>query len=481
MRRAIEGSQRFRPPHPRGCDGPNRRRGHSRGRAGPGGARHTRAFLAVALATGLAVVTACGPADGTTASAPLAALSPDGATATPSPGSPAAAVTTPARPLEPAATAPTPAVVAGLRAPTVPPGTAVAATPTSTSSAQSTAAPTSTAHSATTATVSPVATASPAATAVTLPPAEFEARGQDGRLNLLVLGIDKAASFEGNTDVMMLVSIDPETQTVFILSIPRDLCLAACDGHPARINEVYKREGLDALKQTLRHVTGLRVDFWMTINFYGVERIIDELGGVRIWSNREFDERLVYLDTDEETRLILEPGWNNLNGREAVAYGRSRRYDRQGDFARICRQQQVVRALRGQALSPQLVVNAPGVLTSLDGAFRTDFPVGDVPALGALMVQIPPERIHSWTIHRRGDELFAAAHGRGRCEPAAARSGRDPRLRPVGPASIYPAARGCRGCGHLRQRQLRVVLRRLEARKRYLLGLRNRLAARKGS
>ena len=249
------------------------------------------------------------------------------------------------------------------------------------------------------------------ATAATLPPAEFEARGQDRRLNLLVLGIDKAESFEGNTDVMMLVSIDPETETVFILSIPRDLCLGACEGHPTRINEVYKREGLDALKQTLRHVTGLRVDFWMMINFYGVERIIDELGGVRIWSNREFDERLVYLDTDEETRLILEPGWNNLNGREAVAYGRSRRYDRQGDFARICRQQQVVRALRGQALSPQLVVNAPGVLASLDGAFRTDFPVGDVPALGALMVQIPPERIHSWTIHRRGDELLQPLTG----------------------------------------------------------------------
>ncbi len=392
-----------------GRDGSQRRPDHSRDRAGPGGANLTRislvvaATVAVALATGLAVVAACGPAEGPRASAPAAALSPEGATATPSPGLPSAA--TPAQPIEPAGTASPPASVAASRTPSVLPSTEAALTPTPTPDVRSTATPTSAAPG------TPAATASPAATAVTLPPAEFEAREQDGRLNLLVLGIDKAESFDGNTDVMMLVSIDPETETVFILSIPRDLCLGACDGHPSRINEVYKREGLDALKQTLRHVTGLRVDFWMMINFYGVERIIDELGGVRIWSNREFDERLVYLDTDEETRLILEPGWNDLNGREAVAYGRSRRYDPQGDFARICRQQQVVRALRGQALSPQLVVNAPGVLASLDGAFRTDFPVGDVPALGALMVQIPRESIHAWTIHRRGDELLQPLTG----------------------------------------------------------------------
>ena len=81
----------------------------------------------------------------------------------------------------------------------------------------------------------------------------------------------------------------------------------------------------EALKQTVRSVTGLRVDHWMLVNFYGVETIIDRLGGVRVWSNREFDERFVYLDTDEEIRLILEGGWNTLNGRDAVAYGRSRK------------------------------------------------------------------------------------------------------------------------------------------------------------
>lgn len=253
----------------------------------------------------------------------------------------------------------------------------------------------------------PRVSASPTPTAVA-PPAYAVAPAPEPpeRINLLVLGVDQAESFVGNTDVIMIVSIDAESDTIFVLSIPRDLCLGACDGHSSRINEVYKRQGIEALKQTLRHVTGLYIDHWMLVNFHGVEAIINQLGGVRVWSNREFDERFIYLDTEEEVRLILEEGWNTLNGREAVAYGRSRKYDSGGDFARICRQQQVVRALREQSLSPSLLVNAPALIASLGGAFKTDFPIGSVPALGNLLLAIPQEGINSWAVHARGHNLL---------------------------------------------------------------------------
>ena len=257
-------------------------------------------------------------------------------------------------------------------------------------------------------TATPTSEPTPTSTPEPEPPEIWD--GQN-RLTLLVLGIDKADQFAGNTDVMMLISLDPSTESVFVLSIPRDLCLGPCDGHSSRINEVYRRQGIEELKRTIRNLTGMRVHNWVMLNFYGVERIINQLGGVRIWSSREFDERFVYLDTDEEIRLILEPGWNTLNGREAVGYARSRRYDYQGDFARICRQQQVLRGLRDQALSPLLLVNAPGILASLDGAFRTDFPLDRVVALGELVLRIPQERVNAWTIHRRGEELLRTLQG----------------------------------------------------------------------
>ena len=247
----------------------------------------------------------------------------------------------------------------------------------------------------------------------TLPPSYAVAPAPEPteRLNLLVLGVDQAESFVGNTDVIMVVSIDQASESIFVLSLPRDLCLGACDGHSSRINEVLKRRGMEDLKQTLRYVTGLHIDHWLLVNFHGVEAIIDQLGGVHVWSPREFDERFVYLETGEEIRLTLDEGWNTLDGRESVAYARSRKYDPGGDFARICRQQQVVRGLREQSLSPALVVNAPGLIASLSGAFKTDFPIGSVPALGNLLLSIPPERINSWAVHARGHDLMVPEQG----------------------------------------------------------------------
>ncbi|MCY3784048.1 MAG: LCP family protein [Chloroflexi bacterium] len=230
--------------------------------------------------------------------------------------------------------------------------------------------------------------------------------GVEQRVTFLLLGIDQADSFEGNTDVIMLVSLDPESGSALVLSIPRDLCLDTCDTHSTRVNEIFKRQGMEPLQATLHNITGLPIDYFLLVNFYGVERIIDALGGVNVWSPREFDERFVYLDTDEEIRLVLEPGSNTLNGREAVAYGRSRKYDPGGDFARICRQQQVMRGLREQALSPALIVNIPAVLEELGGAFRTDFPLEQLPALADLALRTPPQRVHSFAVHSRGGELL---------------------------------------------------------------------------
>ena len=242
---------------------------------------------------------------------------------------------------------------------------------------------------------------------VTLPPvAPAELPGLGQRITFLLLGIDRADSFEGNTDVIMLVSLDPVSSSAFVLSIPRDLCLGPCDRHSSRINEILRRQGMEALHETLYTISGLPIDYVLLVNFYGVERIIDSLGGVHVWSPREFDERFVYLDTDDEIRLVLEPGLNTLNGREAVAYGRSRKYDAAGDFARICRQQQVMRGLRDQALSPALIVNIPAIIEEMGGAFRTDFPLERLPSLAELALQIPPQRVHSFAVHSGGAELL---------------------------------------------------------------------------
>ena len=363
----------------------------------------TLARVLIPVAVGVWLVAACGdatpgPRTATTAVVVVAPTPPPPTSPTPTsvaPASPSPQVTIPtttatAPAASPAAT-PVPPTIQGT--PT-PPSTPLSPTPEPTAPFPGTPA-------------SGSATPAPGGIrAVTLPTGADDLPGVEQRVTLLLLGIDQADSFEGNTDVIMLVSLDPESGSAFVLSIPRDLCLEACDTHSSRINEIYKRQGMEALQSTLHNITGLPIDYFLLVNFYGVERIIDALGGVNVWSPREFDERFVYLDTDEEIRLVLEPGLNTLNGREAVAYGRSRKYDPAGDFARICRQQQVMRGLRDQALSPALVVNIPAVIEEVGGAFRTDFPLERLPSLAELALRTPAQRVHSFAIHGGGGELL---------------------------------------------------------------------------
>lgn len=227
----------------------------------------------------------------------------------------------------------------------------------------------------------------------------------EGRINILLLGIDKQDTREGNTDVMMLASIDPGTKSALLLSIPRDLCIDECDTYLDRLNGVYEREGPDVLKQKVSEILGLPVDFFAAVNFNGFAEAIDLLGGIEFWVDRDFDELFEFLETREQLRLRLDSGWHELTGREALLLARSRQFDPGGDFARICRQQQLVRQIREKAVSIQIVPRIPELLLGLGEWFETDFPVASMPSFAELAMTIPSSRLHSQAITDENDML----------------------------------------------------------------------------
>ncbi len=218
------------------------------------------------------------------------------------------------------------------------------------------------------------------------------------RVNVLLLGVDKQDTTVGNTDVMMLVSVDPATKSALLLSIPRDLCLNDCKIHRDRINAIYRYEGLEALKEKVGGMLDLPVDYYALVNFNGFAEAIDLLGGVDIWAERDFDELFEFLETREQLRLYLERGWNHVDGRMALLLARSRKFDTRGDYDRICRQQQIVRELRGKVTSFDIVPQIPQLLSKLGEWFETDFPVLSMPSFAELVSSIPRGRVHSYVI-----------------------------------------------------------------------------------
>jgi LCP family protein required for cell wall assembly len=173
----------------------------------------------------------------------------------------------------------------------------------------------------------------------------------------LVIGTDRRRGFQaeltGRSDTLILVRADPVTNSLSMLSFPRDLVATLkCPGRPDlrdRINAAYSNCGTLGSVETVRALTGLPINYFVTVNFRGFTDLVNNLGGVWV----DVDHR--YL-CDPSTcpgvsKINLLPGYQRLNATNALSYVRYRHFD--SDLYRNARQQLFLKALK-QQISSQL-------------------------------------------------------------------------------------------------------------------------------
>ena len=146
----------------------------------------------------------------------------------------------------------------------------------------------------------------------------------------------------------MLVRADPSTDSISLLSFPRDMRVEIrCPGRPPfvdRIAHAYQECGPQGSLQTVKALTGLEVNYLITVNFRGFRQIVDRLGGAWIDVDRRyFNDRG---GPSGYATINLRPGYQQLTGRRALDYVRFRHTD--SDLYRVARQQQFVRAFKSQ-------------------------------------------------------------------------------------------------------------------------------------
>jgi LCP family protein required for cell wall assembly len=173
----------------------------------------------------------------------------------------------------------------------------------------------------------------------------------------LVIGTDRRKGVEaeltGRSDTLILVRADPETSSLSMLSFPRDLIATIkCPGHPDtrdRINAAFSACGALGSVETVRALTGLPINYFVTVNFRGFTQLVNNLGGVWV----DIDHR--YLCDPSScpgvSKINLLPGYQRLNATNALAYVRFRHFD--SDLYRNARQQLFLKALKAQ-ISSQL-------------------------------------------------------------------------------------------------------------------------------
>jgi LCP family protein required for cell wall assembly len=202
---------------------------------------------------------------------------------------------------------------------------------------------------------------------------------------------------------MMLMTIDPITETAGMMSIPRDLWVEIPGYGHGRINTAYFLGEQDRLPgggpelavKTVEQFLGVPIQYYVQIDFYAFIKMIDHIGGVEIDVPEEIRVDPIAL-IDGKNSIILEPGPNQLNGEMTLAYARARESEG-ADFDRADRQQQVALAIRNKILRlnmiPTLIAKAPALYNELAEGINTNLSLEQMIALGMLAMQIEPGNI----------------------------------------------------------------------------------------
>jgi len=173
----------------------------------------------------------------------------------------------------------------------------------------------------------------------------------------------------GRSDTLMLLRADPrqDVDSISMLSIPRDLAVPLwCGQHqylPDRINNAYALCGAKGTLDTMKHLTGLPINYLVTVNFNGFIQIVDRVGGVWVDVDRRYYNKNVGTESTNFSDINLRPGYQLLKGRDALSYVRYRHTD--SDLFRLARQQQFVKALKEQVSSNFSVFKALKVVGAI--------------------------------------------------------------------------------------------------------------------
>ncbi len=229
--------------------------------------------------------------------------------------------------------------------------------------------------------------------AIDIPPPAPRIEFAENVLNIALLGSD-ARPYTGGyrTDVVMIVSLDPNKGTATLLSIPRDLYLYQPGFRVDRINTAEPRGGFDLFYLTVLYNFGIPVHHWGRINFGGFISLVDSMGGVDVQVGQYLNDKC------GDNWYTFSPGVRHMDGWTAHCYVRMRKAS--SDFDRLRRQQEVIEAIFRKVISLDGLSRVPDLYTQFNRMLQTDLTVNDALPLIPLAAQLSQDtsRIRRFTI-----------------------------------------------------------------------------------
>ncbi|HDR7444969.1 MULTISPECIES: LCP family protein [Bacillus] len=212
---------------------------------------------------------------------------------------------------------------------------------------------------------------------------------------ILIMGIEDYATDgqNGRTDSLMFATVNPKTQRISLMSIPRDsrVPIVGKDKED-KINAAHAYGGEQMAIKTVEGFLKVPVDHYIKIDFQGFKGIVDAVGGVTVDVPFDFWERS---DVDYYKKIQFKQGQQNLNGEEALAYVRMRKQDPNGDYGRAARQRQLLAAVAQKLNSASTVFKIKDLTTIVGKYIKTDIPISDGLALYNKLSGFDPSTIQT--------------------------------------------------------------------------------------
>lgn len=238
----------------------------------------------------------------------------------------------------------------------------------------------------------------------------------EGRFTVLVLGMDRRPgardTLRVRTDVNIIISIDPATQSMGMLHLPRDFHFTPVGTADfIRVNTLML-EGEDFSEgygpyfamETLQYNLGMYIDRYVAFDFEAFIAIIDAMGGVEIDVEYPISDPTYPNMNGGFDPFYIDSGLQLLDGETALQFARTRHGD--NDFQRGLRQLQVIdgiyERLQADGMMASLLPQAPLLFNQIQNNIYTDIPLEEIVQLAQVAVNIPHENIVTNTIGAEG-------------------------------------------------------------------------------
>ncbi len=190
-------------------------------------------------------------------------------------------------------------------------------------------------------------------------------------VNILLLGVDERSGDKGRSDTMMLLSLNPNTNAIKMLSIPRDTYVTIPGRGKDKINHAYAFGGVELSVETVEDNLDIPIHYYAQVNMEGFKQGIDALGGVTVTNDTAFSQGGSQFPVGEV----------QLNGEQALDYIRMRKDDPRGDLGRNERQRSVITAAINKGARFSSITKVGDILTILGDNVQTNLDMDDMQTL----------------------------------------------------------------------------------------------------